>query len=96
MLCCTLDGQLKETHIDQQLLEIYAPVVDDCYALAEKDGLIYMLYYSYTVIAAFDETDVRRVWIVSDKEKLQCLTDSGERIIWFEYDVAEIYMVGGN
>ncbi|KIU09929.1 hypothetical protein SC09_Contig28orf00051 [Bacillus subtilis] len=68
VLCCTLDGQLKETHIDQQLLEIYAPVVDDCYALAEKDGLIYMLYYSYTVIAAFDETDVRRVWIVSDKE----------------------------
>ncbi|OTQ84756.1 hypothetical protein BG30_12980 [Bacillus subtilis subsp. subtilis] len=44
------------------------PVVDDCYALAEKDGLIYMLYYSYTVIAAFDETDVRRVWIVSDKD----------------------------
>lgn len=28
--------------------------------------------------------------------KLQCLTDSGERIIWFEYDAAEIYMVGGN
>lgn len=27
-----------------------------------------MLYYSYTVIAAFDETDVRRVWIVSDKD----------------------------
>ncbi len=68
VLCFTLDGQLKETHIDQQLSEIYAPVVDDCYALAEKDGLIYMLYYSYTVIAAFDETDVKRVWIVSDKE----------------------------
>lgn len=28
--------------------------------------------------------------------KLQCLTDSGERIMWFEYDAAEIYMVGGN
>ncbi len=68
VLCFTLDGQLKETHIDQQLSEIYAPAVDDCYALAEKNGLIYMLYYSYTVIAAFDETDVRRVWIVSDKE----------------------------
>ncbi|APH66769.1 DNA-binding protein [Bacillus subtilis] len=68
VLCFTLDGQLKETHIDQQLSEIYAPVVDDCYALAEKDGLIYMLYYSYTVIAAFDENDVKRVWIVSDKE----------------------------
>lgn len=68
LLCFTLDGQLKETHIDQQLSEIYAPVVDDCYALAEKDGLIYMLYYSYTVIAAFDETDVKRVWIVSDKD----------------------------
>lgn len=67
MLCFTLDGQLKETHIDQQLSEIYAPVVDDCYALAEKNGLIYMLYYSYTVIAAFDETDVKRVWIISDK-----------------------------
>ncbi len=26
-----------------------------------------MLYYSYTVIAAFDETDVKRVWIISDK-----------------------------
>ncbi|MBJ7895150.1 hypothetical protein [Bacillus atrophaeus] len=26
--------------------------------------------------------------------KLQCLTDSGERIMWFEYDAAEIYMVG--
>ncbi|COD04563.1 DNA-binding protein [Bacillus sp. PW192] len=67
VLCFTLDGQLKETHIDQQLSEIYAPVVDDCYALAEKDGLIYMLYYAYTIIAAFDETDVKRVWIVSDK-----------------------------
>ncbi|MCP6680739.1 DNA-binding protein [Bacillus nakamurai] len=68
VLCFTLDGQLKETHIDQQLSEMYAPAVDDCYALAEKNGLIYMLYYSYTVIAAFDETDVKRVWIVSDKE----------------------------
>lgn len=68
VLCFTLDGQLKETHIDQQLSEIYAPVVDDCYALAEKDGLIYMLYYSYTVIAAFDEMDVKRVWIISDKD----------------------------
>ncbi|MED2911594.1 DNA-binding protein [Bacillus velezensis] len=67
VLCFTLDGKLKETHIDQQLSEIYAPVVDDCYALAEKDGLIYMLYYAYTIIAAFDETDVKRVWIVSDK-----------------------------
>ncbi|OIR61633.1 hypothetical protein BLL41_10600 [Bacillus sp. FMQ74] len=28
--------------------------------------------------------------------KLQCLMDSGERIMWFEYDAAEIYMVGGN
>ncbi|MCY8308321.1 hypothetical protein [Bacillus vallismortis] len=27
--------------------------------------------------------------------KLQCLTDSGERIMWFEYDATEIYMVGG-
>ncbi len=68
VLCFTLDGQLKETHIDQQLSEIYAPAVDDCYALAEKNGLIYMLYYSYTVIAAFDETEVKRVWIISDKE----------------------------
>lgn len=59
MLCFILDGQLKETHIDQQLSEIYAPVVDDCYALAEKNGLIYMLYYSYTVITAFDETGVK-------------------------------------
>ncbi|CAI8846701.1 DNA-binding protein [Bacillus velezensis] len=67
VLCFTLDGQLKETHIDQQLSEIYAPVVDDCYALAEKNGLIYMLYYSYKVIAAFDETDVKRVWIISDQ-----------------------------
>ncbi|RDY90351.1 DNA-binding protein [Bacillus amyloliquefaciens] len=67
VLCFTLDGQLKEIHIDQQLSEIYAPVVDDCYALAEKNGLIYMLYYSYTVIAAFDETDVKRVWIISDQ-----------------------------
>ncbi|MDA7025193.1 DNA-binding protein [Bacillus sp. CLL-7-23] len=68
VLCFTLDGQLKETHIDQQLSEIYAPAVDDCYALAEKNGLIYMLYYSDTVIAAFDEADVKRVWIISDKE----------------------------
>ncbi|BDG82158.1 hypothetical protein BSF_38870 [Bacillus subtilis] len=68
VLCFTLDGQLKKTHIDQQLSEIYAPVVDDCYALAEKDGLIYMLYYSYTVVAAFDEMDVKRVWIISDKD----------------------------
>ncbi|PLR90914.1 DNA-binding protein [Bacillus halotolerans] len=68
VLCFTLDGQLQETNIDQQLSEIYAPVVDDCYALAEKDGLTYMLYYSYTVIAAFDEMDVKRVWIISDKE----------------------------
>ncbi|QRZ92789.1 hypothetical protein [Bacillus sp. LJBS06] len=28
--------------------------------------------------------------------KLQCLTDSGERIMWFEYDAVDIYMVGGN
>ncbi|MEA1023313.1 hypothetical protein U6Z35_12780 [Bacillus subtilis] len=25
--------------------------------------------------------------------KLQCLTDSGERIMWFEYDTVDIYMV---
>ncbi|MCY8198917.1 hypothetical protein MOC25_04255 [Bacillus subtilis] len=25
--------------------------------------------------------------------KLQCLTDSGERIMWFEYDAVDIYMV---
>ncbi|MCY8238624.1 hypothetical protein MOC43_15890 [Bacillus inaquosorum] len=28
--------------------------------------------------------------------KLQCLTDSGERIMWFEHDAVDIYMVGGN
>ncbi len=30
--------------------------------------MIYMLYYGDAVIAAFDETVVRRVWILSDKE----------------------------
>lgn len=25
--------------------------------------------------------------------KLQCLTDSGERIMWFEFDAVDIYMV---
>ncbi|MFJ9288449.1 hypothetical protein [Bacillus halotolerans] len=28
--------------------------------------------------------------------KLQCLTDSGERIMWFEYDAVDIYMIDGN
>ncbi|QOJ81697.1 DNA-binding protein [Bacillus subtilis] len=65
--CFTLDGKQKEIHIDRKLEEMDAPVVDDCYGLAEKDGLIYMLYYGDAVIAAFDETDVRRVWILSDE-----------------------------
>ncbi|CAM3897156.1 DNA-binding protein [Bacillus subtilis] len=65
--CFTLDGKQKEIHIDRKLEEMDAPVVDDCYGLAEKDGLIYMLYYGDAVIATFDETDVRRVWILSDE-----------------------------
>ncbi|MCR1993055.1 hypothetical protein NSA31_14920 [Bacillus subtilis] len=28
--------------------------------------------------------------------KLHCLTDSGEGIMWFEYDAVDIYMVSGN
>ncbi len=66
--CFTLDGQQKEIHIDRKLEEMDAPAVDDCYGLAEKNGLIYMLYYGDAVIAAFDDTVVRRVWILSDKE----------------------------
>nr|WP_285840521.1 hypothetical protein [Bacillus subtilis] len=66
--CFTLDGQQKEIHIDRKLEEMDAPAVDDCYGLAEKNGVIYMLYYGDAVIAAFDETVVRRVWILSDKE----------------------------
>lgn len=67
--CFTLDGQQKEINIDRKLEEMDAPAVDDCYGLAEKNSLIYMLYYGDAVIAAFDETVVRRVWILSDKEK---------------------------
>ncbi|EPH6067324.1 hypothetical protein ACS0ME_005702, partial [Escherichia coli] len=58
--CFTLDGQQKEIHIDRKLEEMDAPAVDDCYGLAEKNGLIYMLYYGDAVIAAFDDTVVRR------------------------------------
>ncbi len=65
--CFMLDGQQKEIYIDRKLEEMDAPVVDECYGLAEKDGLIYMLYYGDAVIAAFDETVVRRVWILSDE-----------------------------
>ncbi|MEC1549720.1 hypothetical protein P9D77_15530 [Bacillus rugosus] len=65
--CFTLDGKQKEIHIDRKLEEMEAPGVVDCYGLAEKDGLIYLLYYGDAVIAAFDETDVRRVWILSDE-----------------------------
>lgn len=65
--CFTLDGKQKEMYIDRKLEEMDAPVVDECYGLAEKNGLIYMLYYGDAVIAAFDETVVRRVWILSDE-----------------------------
>lgn len=65
--CFTLDGKQKEIHIDRRLEEMDAPVIDECYGLAKKNGLIYMLYYGDAVIAAFDETDVRRVWILSDE-----------------------------
>ncbi|MGP3747056.1 MULTISPECIES: hypothetical protein [unclassified Bacillus (in: firmicutes)] len=68
MWCLTLDGQQKEIHIDRKLEEMDAPAVVDCYGLTEVNGLIYMLYYGDAVIAAFDETVVRRVWILSDKE----------------------------
>ncbi|MCY8489159.1 hypothetical protein [Bacillus atrophaeus] len=54
-------------HIDRKLEDMNAPVVAECHGLAEKDGLIYMLYYGDAVIAAFDETVVRRVWILSDE-----------------------------
>ncbi|MGV4322313.1 hypothetical protein [Bacillus mojavensis] len=67
MWCFTLDGKQKEMYIDRKLEEMDAPVVDECYGLAEKNGLIYMLYYGDVVIAAFDETVVRRVWILSDE-----------------------------
>ncbi|MCY9183240.1 hypothetical protein [Bacillus halotolerans] len=67
MWCFTLDGKQKEMYIDRKLEEMDAPVVDECYGLAEKNGLIYMLYYGDAVIAAFDETVVRRVWILSDE-----------------------------
>lgn len=65
--CFTLDGKQKEMYIDRKLEEMDAPAVDECYGLAEKNGLIYMLYYGDAVIAAFDETVVRRVWILSDE-----------------------------
>ncbi|POM99421.1 DNA-binding protein [Bacillus halotolerans] len=65
--CFTLDGKQKEMYIDRKLEEMDAPVVDECYGLVEKNGLIYMLYYGDAVIAAFDETVVRRVWILSDE-----------------------------
>lgn len=65
--CFTLDGKQKEIHIDRKLEEMDAPAVAECHGLAEKDGLIYMLYYGDAVIAAFDETVVRRVWILSDE-----------------------------
>lgn len=65
--CFTLDGKQKEMYIDRKLEEMDAPAVGDCYGLAEKNGVIYMLYYGDAVIAAFDETDVRRVWILSDE-----------------------------
>ncbi|MBV7318707.1 DNA-binding protein [Alkalihalobacillus halodurans] len=64
--CFTLDGKQKEMYIDRKLEEMDAPVVDDCYGLAEKNGLIYMLYYG-DAVAAFDENVVRRVWILSDE-----------------------------
>ncbi|MEX2056882.1 hypothetical protein [Bacillus halotolerans] len=66
MWCFTLDGKQKEMYIDRKLEEMDAPVVDDCYGLAEKNGLIYMLYYG-DAVAAFDENVVRRVWILSDE-----------------------------
>lgn len=43
--CFTLDGKQKEMCIDRKLEEMDVPVVDECYGLAEKNGLIYMLYY---------------------------------------------------
>ncbi|KUP36562.1 DNA-binding protein [Bacillus halotolerans] len=64
--CFTLDGKQKEMYIDRKLEEMDAPAVDECYGLAEKNGLIYMLYYG-DAVAAFDESVVRRVWILSDE-----------------------------
>lgn len=64
--CFTLDGKQKEMYIDRKLEEMDAPAVDECYGLAEKNGLIYMLYYG-DAVAAFDENVVRRVWILSDE-----------------------------
>lgn len=64
--CFTLDGKQKEMYIDRKLEGMAAPAVDECYGLAEKNGLIYMLYYG-DAVAAFDENDVRRVWVLSDE-----------------------------
>ncbi|MDL5143494.1 hypothetical protein [Bacillus atrophaeus] len=65
MWCFTLDGKQKEMYIDRNLEGMAAPAVDECYGLAEKNGLIYMLYYG-DAVAAFDENVVRRVWVLSD------------------------------
>ncbi|PRR91001.1 DNA-binding protein [Bacillus atrophaeus] len=64
--CFTLDGKQKEMYIDRNLEGMAAPAVDECYGLAEKNGLIYMLYYG-DAVAAFDENVVRRVWVLSDE-----------------------------
>lgn len=75
--CFTLDGKQKEIHIDRKLEEMDATAVVECYGLAEN-----MLYYGDAVIATFDETVVRRVWILSDEapksEALDQLTVSKE------------------
>lgn len=74
----------REFHFQSILQEADRDIADFLFLLASINDDVFLI------------TDPQPDKSYFSEGKLQCLTDSGERIIWFEYDAAEIYMVGGN
>ncbi|WP_141769823.1 DNA-binding protein [Shouchella lonarensis] len=67
--CYSLDGELVFSGIDEDLSDMCAPNICECYAIARKDGLMYVAYYPDLVIAAFDETSIKRVWVLNENSQ---------------------------
>ncbi|CAM3897233.1 hypothetical protein BS11774_04720 [Bacillus subtilis] len=74
----------REFHFQSILQEADRDIADFLFLLASINDDVFLI------------TDPQPDKSYFSDGKLQCLTDSGERIMWFECDAADIYMVGGN
>ncbi|MED0587850.1 hypothetical protein [Bacillus subtilis] len=71
----------REFHFQSILQEADRDIADFLFLLASINDDVFLI------------TDPQPDKSYFSEGKLQCLTDSGERIMWFEFDAVDIYMV---